>query len=82
MTGLHITGPCVAAYIRGCRCPDCRQMWRERRRQARGNQPSALAIEVARLSAELDAAELNLAALREENAMLYARIAQLETKPT
>ena len=82
MTGLHITGPCQAAYARGCRCPDCRSAWAEGRRQRRGANPSKLTLEVQQLKAEIDAMELNLAALREENAMLYARLAELEPRPT
>ena len=76
---LHISGPCQAAYARGCRCPDCRRAWAEGHRQRRGANPSKLTLEVQQLKAELDAAELNLAALREENAMLRARLAELET---
>jgi hypothetical protein len=65
-TDLHISGPCQAAYARGCRCDDCTTAWREGTRRRRGAKPSKLALEVAWLYAELDAAELHLDALRRE----------------
>lgn len=70
----HITGPCEAAYARGCRCNDCRKAWTAGRRRRDGRQPSPLSLEVEQLNTELDAAELNLDALREENAMLRCRL--------
>jgi hypothetical protein len=74
----HITGPCEAAYARGCRCPDCTIAWREGHRRRNGGQPSPLAVEVNQLKAELDAMEFNLHALREENAMLRCRLEELD----
>ena len=74
----HVSRPCAAAYARGCRCDPCRQAWRESVRRRRGNQPSKLAVEVVRLNQELDAAEAHIDALREENAMLRARLTELE----
>lgn len=65
-----------------CRCDTCRQGWREWSRQNRGAIPSKLASEVVRLSAELDAAEAHIDALREENAMLRARLQDLEWAAT
>jgi hypothetical protein len=79
MSSLHITGPCEAAYSRGCRCNDCRVARREGARRRRSGQPSKLAIENDRLRAELDAAEMHIDALREENAALYCRLDELES---
>jgi hypothetical protein len=76
---LHITGPCQAAYARGCRCSDCRRAWTEGCRRRRKAPPSPLAIEADRLRAELDAAEMHIDALREENAALRCRLDELES---
>lgn len=61
MTDFHITGPCQAAYARGCRCQDCRTAWREASRRRGNKQPSQLVL-------ELDAAAAHVDALRKENA--------------
>ena len=62
----------------GCRCQICATAWRDDQRRRRNVQPSRLALEVDRLNQELDAAELNLNALREENTMLRCRLEELE----
>jgi predicted Zn-ribbon and HTH transcriptional regulator len=70
---------CASAYTNyGCRCPTCRTAWREGARRRRDTKPAPLALEVDRLNAELDAAEMNLDALREENTMLRCRLEELE----
>jgi integrase len=76
---LHITGPCQAAYARGCRCTDCRRAWTEGCRRRRKAPPSPLAVEADRLRDELDAAEMHIDALREENAALRCRLDELES---
>jgi hypothetical protein len=77
-TPLHITGPCQAAYARGCRCTDCRRAWAEGCRRRRKTPASPLAVEADRLRDELDAAEMHIDALREENAALRCRLDELE----
>jgi hypothetical protein len=44
MSSLHITGPCQAAYARGCRCNDCRKAWAEGTRRRRNTRPSPLSM--------------------------------------
>jgi hypothetical protein len=88
-TASYVFDICECGYVKGphtfthgvsgytnhkCHCPTCTQAWRENARRRRNMAPSALAQEVDRLNHELDAAELNLHALREENMMLRCRL--------
>lgn len=55
----------------GCRCTTCREGWREQTRRYRKTQPS-------KLVEDIEALEMQLELLREENAALRCRLDELE----